>query len=242
MSPSEALRSLNERLAEIVRARAGVRAEMKQAKKPLANAARPSKRHREQEAAKAVERVIPIPDRTAVLEEFWRQATRGKPCGSEVPGERMGEPCAAEGITLASEAPPLPGEVDCSWSTKRARSFTQEWRLHEWVLKQNEVGGQAPCGPQLWAAWRGLAAGASNVREGLIAAPHGISRRGKQWVRRWARRWRLLRGRPRPGPALTVEQLQAKVTAGPTPTPDSEKSVRWREFPGPKRCPKSGPW
>lgn len=232
MSTGSALLDLKLRRSELARASEEVRAKLKHARKVLSNASRPSKRYRQEEAATVVKRATPVPDRPAVLEEFWRQATRGEPCAPEASRARMCEPCTVSEMSSANDASPDSGEGVRGWSKERARNFAREWRLHEWVLKQNETGGQAPCGPQLWAAWRGLAAGANNIPEGLVAAPHGMSRRGKQWVRRWARRWRLLRGRPRPGPALTVEQLRAKVTGRARPTHGSAKIGSMSSVPG----------
>ena len=140
-------------------------------------------------------------------------------------------------MEAAAAAPLVPGR----WAVERACQFRREWRLHAWIREQNERSGQAPCGPHIWAAWRALTAGAPNVSEGLRGAPLGLDRRGKQWVRRLARRWRLLRVRPRPGAGLSLDALRAKDRRRPRAVAECRKIAPRVRLPGPKKGPEDGP-
>ena len=77
-----------------------------------------------------------------------------------------------------------------------ARKFLAEVQLQDWVRQQNADKGLAPSNTTLWERWGGSASPPENP-----AGPtHGASRpcrarSRRQWLQRWARRWRIRVGR-----------------------------------------------
>ena len=73
-----------------------------------------------------------------------------------------------------------------------ACAFAQEWKLADWIGKQNQGCGVSPNASDVWARRVGQAdesgAVGHNVRGG-----HGM--RARQWVRRFCVRWKGRRGR-----------------------------------------------
>ena len=202
---------LARRRAEIALASAALRVALKRARTQASNRARQPKRPRQTQAAEAVALALQVADQSGAVSEFWRQKRKEQHTIPSCPPAEGGEPCAAIGIAAPSAAAPDAACPTSAWAEATARTFQRQWLLYQWVAKQNAASGQAPCGPQLWAAWCGLAAGTPDIPSCLRAAPHGLGARGKQWVRRFVRRWRLRRGRPRPGPALPWPELRAKA-------------------------------
>ena len=240
-SLGDELRALDARRRELAGATVAVRRAMKQVRNVASNAKRAQRNARHRDAVRTLCGSIPCEERAASVVELTQQLSRG---GSSSHGESPAPPAAAPAPQSHGESPAPPAAaplVPGRWAVERACQFRREWRLHAWIREQNERSGQAPCGPHIWAAWRALTAGAPNVSEGLRGAPLGLDRRGKQWVRRLARRWRLLRVRPRPGAGLSLDALRAKDRRRPRAVAECRKIAPRVRLPGPKKGPENGP-
>ena len=93
---------------------------------------------------------------------------------------------------------------------RRAQQFLCERGLRDWVMQQNL---SKACAPRAGAVLREAAL------RGLAGPPDGHPRRRKvlgQWVRRWATRFQLQRGRFQPGARLTPAESVQKARP-PTP-------------------------
>ena len=97
---------------------------------------------------------------------------------------------------------------------RQAKAWLRSDSLVHWVGVQNRKG-LAPTGRVLWAhchipADPG-AAGTNPPSELLPFKP--LTRRQRQWLRRWTRRHRLLRGSFKQGPALPLDTMRKKAIA-----------------------------
>ena len=95
-----------------------------------------------------------------------------------------------------------------------AWKFVKEKRLFEWVRAQNSSKGLAPSFAALWRQW-------AHATEGEFPDachdPVGLARTGKtkaQRLRRWARRWIVVRGCYKPGRRLELGRLRSKAICG----------------------------
>ena len=95
-----------------------------------------------------------------------------------------------------------------------ASKFVREKRLFQWVRAQNSSKGLAPSYAALWRQW-------AHAAEGEVpdACPDtvGLARTAKskaQRMRRWARRWIVVRGCYKPGPRLELDRLRSKAICG----------------------------
>ena len=113
--------------------------------------------------------------------------------------------------------------------SRRAKSFVEGARLETYLRRQNQKG-IAPRGPALLrvhtAAVEPLADAA---REEPANERRKRRRRQNNWVRRWAKRRGILRGRFKAGAGLSLEEVRAKVlsvikTAKAIKTPQPGKS------------------
>ena len=96
-----------------------------------------------------------------------------------------------------------------------AWKFVKEKRLFEWVKDQNRRKGLAPSYAALWRQW---AHEAESQDPDACHDPVGLARTGKtrrQYMRRWARRWIVVRGCYKPGPRLDLDTLRNKATCVP---------------------------
>ena len=92
-----------------------------------------------------------------------------------------------------------------------AWKFVKEKRLFEWVKDQNSRKGLAPSYAALWRQW---AHEAESQDPDACHDPVGLARTGKtrrQYMRRWARRWIVVRGCYKPGPRLDLDTLRSKA-------------------------------
>ena len=101
--------------------------------------------------------------------------------------------------------------VESDWKRRRAEKFLAERGLRDWVMQQNLLKACAP---------RARSVLDEAARRGLAGEPDGPARRRAvlfQWVRRWASRFHLLRGRFQSGarlrPAACLQKAQ-QSTAG----------------------------
>ena len=97
---------------------------------------------------------------------------------------------------------------------EEACKFLKEQRLFQWVRAQNRSKGLAPSYAALWRQW-------AHATEGEFPDachdPVGLARTGKtkaQRLRRWARRWIVVRGCYKPGPRLELDSLRSKAICG----------------------------
>ena len=96
-----------------------------------------------------------------------------------------------------------------------ACTFVREKRLFDWVRDQNSRKGLAPSYSALWRQW-------AHERESQdhdacldqFGRPRSQKHR-TQRMRRWARRWIVIRGCYKPGPRLDLDTLRSKATCVP---------------------------
>ena len=238
-SPSDEFRALKARTEELRGAMVAVRGAIQLVKKNIKNTERAPKRGAHDEAIRTLQEKVPVHERALILHDFrqcLQRRLRSQSSGARPPSPAPRAEDAANGEP-AVELPAGPQTPAGPWATKLVNQFGQEWRLHRWIQEQNATGGQAPCNPHIWAARRALAAGAAGVSDGLRAAPLALDRRGKQWVQRFVRRWRLRRMRPRPGAGLSMEELRAKDRRRPPAVAESRKIAPRVPVPGPDTGP-----
>ena len=238
-SASDEFRTLRARTDELRGAMVAVRGAIKLMKKNVKNTERAPKRGAHDSAIRTLQEKLPVHGRALILHDFrqcLQRRLRSQSSGARPPGPMPQAEDTANGEP-AVEVPAGPQPPASPWATKLADEFGQEWLLHRWIEEQNARGGQAPCNPHIWAARRALAAGAADVSEGLRAAPLALDRRGKQWVQRFVRRWRLRRMRPRPGAGLSTEELRAKARRRPPGVAESRKIAPRVPVPGPNTEP-----
>ena len=93
-----------------------------------------------------------------------------------------------------------------------AWKFVKEKRLFDWVKEQNSRKGLAPSYAALWRQWahetEGQDPDAALTRS---AEPPKAQKHRTQRMRRWARRWIVVRGCYKPGPRLELETLRSKA-------------------------------
>ena len=96
-----------------------------------------------------------------------------------------------------------------------AYKFVRERSLFQWVRAQNRSKGLAPSYAALWRQWA-HAAEAEVPDAGPDTAGFARSAKHKaQRMRRWARRWIVVRGCYKPGPRLELDRLRSKAICVP---------------------------
>ena len=96
-----------------------------------------------------------------------------------------------------------------------ACKFVREKRLFDWVRDQNSRKGLAPSYSALWRQW---AHETESQDPDACLDQFGRPRAQKhrtQRMRRWARRWIVIRGCYKPGPRLDLDTLRSKATCVP---------------------------
>ena len=168
-------------------------------------------------------------DRQAA-EEFFALSRRNKTPSTS----RLAPTLLHEWATRSPEAVALlvAGGNETDAARRRAEKFLAERGLRDWVMQQNLMKACAP---------RARAVLHEASRRGVAGEPAGHARRRAvvfQWVRRWACRFRLLRGRFQPGarlrPAASLQKAQQ-------PTAGWEKRHPWESFLAPISGPPRGP-
>ena len=103
-------------------------------------------------------------------------------------------------------------------ATKRGRlalaeagKFLKEKQLFDWVKEQNSRKGLAPSYSALWRQWtHETESQGPEACDDELGRPRDQKQR-TQRVRRWARRWIVIRGCYKPGPRLDLETLRGKA-------------------------------
>ena len=92
-----------------------------------------------------------------------------------------------------------------------ACKFVREKRLFDWVKDQNSRKGLAPSYSALWRQWAHETESQDpDACHDQFGRPRDQKNR-TQRMRRWARRWIVIRGCYKPGPRLDLETLQGKA-------------------------------
>ena len=104
-------------------------------------------------------------------------------------------------------------EADATPKAQRRRKRMQEWlrsaQLVDWISAQNRKG-LAPTARSLLQHRGQILRGGDVLGEDAITAP--VRRREKQWLRRWAVRHSVVRGRFKQGAGLSLETLRVKAS------------------------------
>ena len=151
-------------------------------------------------------------DRRAA-EEFFALSRRNKAPSTATLAPAFLEEWAARSPEAVAAC--FGGGVAAQAQRRRAEKFLAERGLRDWVMNQNLSKACAP---------RAAAVLGEAARRGMTEAPNGPARRRPvlgQWVRRWAARFRLRRGRFQPGAGLTPAESVRKARQ---PTPGRQKS------------------
>ena len=127
-----------------------------------------------------------------------------------------------------------------------ACKFVKERRLFDWVREQNSRKGLAPSYSALWRQWADETDSpdpdATRTRSAELPT---VQKHRTQRMRRWARRWVVIRGCYKPGPRLEPETLRRKAICllwGCKKTaPGRQKARKMEKFAAPVLCPESGP-
>ena len=94
-----------------------------------------------------------------------------------------------------------------------ACKFVREKRLFDWVRDQNSRTGLAPSYSALWRQWADETDSpdpdATRTRSAELPT---VQKHRTQRMRRWARRWVVIRGCYKPGPRLDLDTLRSKAT------------------------------
>lgn len=100
-------------------------------------------------------------------------------------------------------------EHDSDWQRWHAAAskYLEQKQLREWVKLNNTSNALAPTSRMLWGRIRKAAAGTS-MTEGMRPK---LSRTALQWIRRWARRWKVGRGRVRHGLRMDLRMARSKA-------------------------------
>lgn len=141
-------------------------------------------------------------DRRAA-EEFFALSRRNKAPSTSTLAPALLDEWAARAPEAVAAC--FAGGVAADVQRRRAEKFLAERGLRDWVMQQNL---SKACAPRAGSVLREAA------RRGLAEPPDGHdSRRSvlRQWVRRWATRFRLLRGRFQPGARLTPAESAQKA-------------------------------
>jgi hypothetical protein len=99
-------------------------------------------------------------------------------------------------------------------STRRlaeAKAFLQQANLQDWLRKQNVNKALAPTACQVYTEWQRLQRSRLPADAGFAGRGHKHSRYRLQWVRRWARRFAVVRGRFKVGSRLPLEDARERV-------------------------------
>ncbi len=134
--------------------------------------------------------------------------------------------------------------VNTWWRRRQqeADKFTQEADLHQWTRDQNSTRGIAPTSRRLVEQ----RTAPTSSREHDAGKPHeattALTKKNLQWIRRWARRWNIRRGKVRAGPRLRLADARRRAPPwapknGTTPT----TGRRARRKNGPQKRPKKRP-
>ena len=93
-----------------------------------------------------------------------------------------------------------------------AETFLKEKQLFKWVKEQNSQKGLAPSYSALWRQWTQETESPSQAAcDDDVGRPRDQKQR-TQRMRRWARRWIVIRGCYKPGPRLDLETLRGKAS------------------------------
>jgi hypothetical protein len=99
-------------------------------------------------------------------------------------------------------------------STRRlaeAKAFLQQANLQDWLRKQNVNKALAPTACQVYTEWQRLQRSRLPADAGFAGRGHKHSRYRLQWVRRWAPRIAVVRGRFKVGSRLPLEDARERV-------------------------------
>ena len=140
----------------------------------------------------------------------WSRQRKEKPPWSQAQIKEEVESLTDYTKALLVKPPTKRGKL----ALEEACKFLKEQRLFEWVRAQNSSKGLAPSYAALWRQW-------AHATEGEFPDachdPVGLARTGKtkaQRLRRWARRWIVVRGCYKPGPRLELDRLRSKAICG----------------------------
>ena len=113
--------------------------------------------------------------------------------------------------------------------SSRAKSFVDGAHLETYLQRQNQKG-IAPRGPALLRARNAAVEPLADAARGEAASDRRKQRRRQNdWLRRWAKRRGVLRGRFKAGPGLSLEEVRAKASSV------IEKAAEAVQFPLPDR-------
>ena len=92
-----------------------------------------------------------------------------------------------------------------------AKGWLRDTSLRDWVLNQNKDKGVAPVNDDVWKQKKAMGSKENTGALRPEQCPRWKRRQINQWILRWARRSRVLRGAFKDGERLPLETLQAKV-------------------------------
>ena len=114
--------------------------------------------------------------------------------------------------------------------SRRAKSFVEGARLETYLRSQNQKG-IAPRGPALLRVHQAAVEPlADAAREEAPGERRKRRRRQNDWVRRWAKRRGVLRGRFKAGAGLSLEEVRAKAFSVIKPAQGSQTSAAWEKL------------
>ena len=140
----------------------------------------------------------------------WSRQRKEKPPWSQAQIKEEVESLTDYTKALLVKPPTKRGKL----ALEEACKFLKEQRLFQWVRAQNSSKGLAPSYAALWRQW---AHATENEFPDACHDPVGLARTGKtkaQRLRRWARRWIVVRGCYKPGPRLELDRLRSKAICG----------------------------
>ena len=92
-----------------------------------------------------------------------------------------------------------------------AQRFLQQLSLQGWLRAQNEEKALAPTGVQVYQQWQHLQQSRSRAQDHAAASTDCTPRARMQWVRRWSRRFGIVRGNFKAGSRLPLPVARDKV-------------------------------
>ena len=148
--------------------------------------------------------------RTDIALEFVKWKRRNKPDANEWKQKHLLEQFN-EFSAVDKEL--MLDENDKQWNKHlaTAKAWLRDHGLRDWVYGQNKDKGVAPANEHVWKENRAAVAKDDTGALRPEPPPRWKRRQINQWVLRWARRSRVLRGAFKNGERLPLEKLRAKA-------------------------------